>query len=128
MILLAVACGGALGALLRFGVGRLVGALTQTMSGGVWASLSSTLTVNLIGSLTAGVLFAWTLQRASEPQPWLMAFFATGVLGGFTTFSAFSREVLELAQSGQLTWAASYALLGWCLPLLGVFVGFWLVR
>lgn len=92
-MLAAVAAGGALGALARWGVGLAAGA--------PWG----TVLVNVTGCLLIGVLVARyghvTLLRA---------FLGTGVLGGFTTFSTASTDTLALAQSGRFPLAALYAL------------------
>ncbi len=99
-IVLAVAAGGALGSVGRYGVGVLA---RQYLSGGPWG----TLIVNIIGSFAIGVLFAWFLLR---PAPeWARLGLMTGVLGGFTTYSAFSLETLELFRSGGMLAAGGYA-------------------
>ena len=83
--LLAVAVGGALGSLLRYAAGLLV---QQP-----WA----TLTVNLVGSFLIGLC---ALYFASGESPLLRLLVITGILGGFTTFSAFSLDSLMLLQLG----------------------------
>ena len=66
-----------------------------------------TLTVNLLGSLIVGVLAGFLASRSHIDESWRM-FAVTGVLGGFTTFSAFSLETALLWQRGQLAAAAAY--------------------
>ena len=92
---LAIAAGGASGALLRYWA-----------STGVHAWLGrgfpyGTLFVNVIGSLVMGFLYIWLLERMAV-GPAARAFLLIGVLGAFTTFSTFSMETLNLMESGQL--------------------------
>jgi CrcB protein len=91
---LAIAAGGAIGALLRYWA-----------STGVHAWLGrgfpyGTLFVNVLGSLLMGFLFVWLIDRMAA-GPALRAFLLIGVLGAFTTFSTFSMETLNLMESGQ---------------------------
>ncbi len=92
---LAIAAGGAIGSLLRYWV-----------SSGTHAVLGrgfpyGTLTVNILGSLLMGFLYIWLLDRVAA-GPVLRAFLLIGVLGGFTTFSSFSIESLNLIEAGQM--------------------------
>lgn len=89
--LLAIAAGGATGAVLRFWV-----------SSGVYAILGrgfpyGTLTVNVIGSLAMGFLYVVMIDRLAAGAEW-RAFVLIGLLGAFTTFSTFSIETLTLMQ------------------------------
>lgn len=88
--------GGAIGATARLGVATI---LAQASLGFPWATLS----INLLGSFLIGVLAAYGL---SEPG---RAFFLTGVLGGFTTFSSFSLEASGLLLQDRLGAAIAYA-------------------
>ena len=88
---LIVAAGGALGAVARYGVGRLLPA-----GGWPWA----TLTVNVAGGLLMGLLAGWLAFRGGVHGESIRLFAAVGVLGGFTTFSAFSLETLALWRDG----------------------------
>lgn len=63
--------------------------------------------VNVVGSLLMGLLVGWLLARGLEDHPSRL-FLATGVLGGFTTFSAFSHDAVELWQRGAAEAAAAY--------------------
>jgi CrcB protein len=91
---LAIAAGGALGALLRYWTSTAVHSrLGTTFPYG-------TLTVNVIGSLLMGFLYIWFIDRLTA-GPGLRAFLLIGVLGAFTTFSTFSMETLNLMESGQ---------------------------
>ncbi|MBI1188456.1 MAG: fluoride efflux transporter CrcB [Alphaproteobacteria bacterium] len=98
--LLLVAVGGAAGALARYGVGAL--AVRLGLSGFPW----STLAVNLIGGFAMGLLAGWL----AEGSPALRLLFGVGVLGGFTTFSAFSIDVVRLLQGDQWAAALGYVL------------------
>ena len=98
----AAALGGALGALARGGVAE---ALPRESGGWPWA----TLLVNLVGCLALGLLVGRVFDRSAGP-PWLRPFLATGVLGGFTTYSAFAVETVQLAEAGRVGTAAGYVL------------------
>lgn len=98
--LLAVMAGGALGAGGRYGVGVALSALVANPF--PWA----TLVVNLVGGLAMGLL-AGTLTRGGDAEL-LRLFFGAGVLGGFTTFSAFGLEAVALIERGQALAAFSY--------------------
>ena len=110
-----IAIGGALGAVARYGLGGWV----QRASG--LAFPWGTLTVNVIGSLAIGFLVVWL--QASQASTELRAFAIVGLLGGFTTFSAFSYETVALAQSGQWARAAVYAVGSVMIGVLAVLGG-----
>lgn len=92
---LAIAAGGALGALLRYWTANGVYALTGR------GFPYGTLFVNVLGSLMMGFLAIWLLER-SAAGPAVRGFWLIGMLGAFTTFSTFSMETLELMESGQM--------------------------
>ena len=108
-----VALGGAVGASLRYLVGVAV------------AFPMGTLVVNVIGSFAIGLVWAGV---AEKDIPYLMPFLMTGVLGGFTTFSAFSLDTLRLMEDGRLGMAGVYVLASVCLSLIACFVGLWLIK
>lgn len=94
-----MAIGGAIGSCLRFGVGLLMLRLTGS------AMPLGVLTVNIVGSFLMGVVMVLSFHRGLEHlNPLLM----TGLLGGFTTFSAFSMEAFTLYERGQIETAAAY--------------------
>jgi len=112
-----VAGGGALGALARYAVGlmglRLFGA----------AFPYGTLAVNAIGGLAMGAVFILIGDRKE-----LMLLLATGVLGGFTTFSSYSLEVVRMFERGDLVTAVSYALGSVIIACAGVYLGMSVAR
>jgi fluoride exporter len=87
----------------------------------------STITVNIVGSLIMGLLAGWFAHKADPGQTWRLLL-TTGVLGGFTTFSAFSLDAALLLERGQLALAALYVLTSPVLAIAGLFAGLWLVR
>lgn len=115
---LAVALGGGAGSVCRYALGRLATAVVFP-----WA----TLTVNVLGSLLAGVAYALLVERLDAAPEW-RALAMTGFLGGFTTFSAFSLETVRLAEEGQLAAAASNIALNLVLCLGACALGLMLVR
>jgi CrcB protein len=92
--LLFIAAGGALGAVMRFGVSNAVYAVTGR------DFPYGTLTVNILGSLLMGALYVLLVERLTEAAEW-RGFLLIGVLGAFTTFSTFSIETLALFESGE---------------------------
>lgn len=88
---------------------------------------AGTLAVNLIGSLAIGALAGYLALRGQASANFQL-FLATGVLGGFTTFSAFSLEAALFWQRGQLAYCALYALGSVVLSIAGVFAGLWLLK
>jgi len=114
--LLTIAGGGALGAILRFG-----------MSSYVYRLLGrdfpyGTLAVNMIGSLLMGLLFILFVERGLVSAEWRSAIII-GFLGAFTTFSTFSIETLVLLESGELSKAALNVVLSVSLCLLATWLG-----
>ena len=87
----------------------------------------ATLAINVIGSFLIGALFVWLIERHAVSPVWRAAIFVGG-LGGFTTFSAFSLEMLLLIEQGALLRAAVYALLSLLLGIAAVFAGAYLAR
>ncbi len=115
----AVALGGALGSVARYGAGL---AARQLAPGWPWG----TLFVNVLGSFAIGLLFAWFIVR---PTPeWVRLGLITGVLGGFTTFSAFSVETLELLRTAGAGSAFAYVALTLAAGLAACALGLWAAR
>lgn len=115
-----VAVGGALGAVLRYTVGLAVTA--RTAPGFPW----STLVVNIAGAFLIGLLMALPLGAGVHGAAWRL-FLATGVLGGFTTFSALSYESIALIEAGAVLpgFANMFgsAVLGLCAAWMGLLAG-----
>ena len=112
---LLVASGGALGALARAGV---AGLLPRDPGGWPWA----TLVVNLLGCLLLGGVLAVLAARRPDAEQ-LRVFLGVGVLGGFTTYSAFALEVTDLVDAGRPAAAGSYVLLSVLGGVLAVAAG-----
>ena len=114
----AVSLGAAVGALLRWGAGLWLNAR--------WAGFPlGTLFVNCVGGLAIGAVFFW-LEHA--PNELLRLLLVTGLLGGFTTFSAFSVESLILLQRGNFLLALAHALAHVCGALTCAALGFRLAQ
>jgi CrcB protein len=118
---IAVALGGAIGALARY---LMVGRFEHWFGAGF---PYGTLTVNVLGSFLMGVLIE-LMALVWSPSPELRALFVVGLLGSFTTFSGLSLETLLLFEAGALGQAALYALASVLLSLLGIFAGMRLSR
>lgn len=86
-----------------------------------------TLAINVLGSFVMGALAAWFAFRGDVSQSWRL-FLTTGVLGGFTTFSAFSLEVALLWERGEALAAVTYVLASTGLSIGGLVLGLWLLR
>jgi CrcB protein len=113
---LAIALGGALGSVLRF---ASVSYLTPLLG---FRFPIGTFAVNILGSFLIGVAYVLLVEKTTLPAEWRL-FFITGILGGFTTFSAFSLEILKLFQEGNVLTAIAYASSSVILGLLMAFVG-----
>lgn len=120
-MLLIIALGGGLGAASRYLVAGQ--ALRLLGTNFPWGTLS----VNIIGSFVMGVVVELLALRISV-TPEVRAFLIIGLLGGFTTFSAFSLDVSVLTERDQLGLAALYAMASVCLSVGGLFVGLALIR
>jgi fluoride exporter len=119
--LLLVMTGGAIGAALRWQVGRF--ALHRFGPDFPWG----TWLVNLAGGFLAGIVAGIVLRQGSASEP-LRLFLLVGVLGGFTTFSAFSLEAAFMLQRGQHLAAAGYAVSSCAGSVLLVFAGLWVAQ
>lgn len=116
-----VGLGGFIGACTRFLIQNLTGFDEKFMS---------TLLINVSGSFIIGV--AWTLLSTFEADKWWFSFLITGVLGGYTTYSSFSLDFVQLTQAGRWGAASLYAgttllcAIGAC--MLGIFVTSYILK
>lgn len=97
--------GGAMGAALRYQLGRFVG---QAVPGATWPW--ATLAANLIGGFAMGLLAGWLARGSAVSGEPIRLLIGVGLLGGFTTFSAFSLETLLMIERGQAIAALGYVL------------------
>ena len=120
-VLFAVALGGALGAVFRY---ILMSGIVHFIHTGF---PFSTFVVNVTGSFTLGLLtevmdYKWTVE------PEMRSFLVIGVLGSFTTFSAFSQDVVFLIERGEFPLAFLYIVLSVLLSIAGILAGMYLLR
>ena len=118
---LIVFLGGGLGAALRHGVNL---AAARIIGG---AFPYATLIENVTGSLVMGLLAGYFAFAGTVPQHWRL-FLTTGILGGYTTFSAFSLDVALLYERGEPGIAAFYVIASVALSIGGLFAGLALMR
>jgi len=118
---LAIAAGGAIGALLRYATATQVA--NWLGRGFPWGTLA----VNVLGSLAMGLLYVWLVERAGLSGEWRV-FLTVGLLGAFTTFSTFSIETLVLIEQGDWLRAISYVLASVIVCIAAAGLGVWLAR
>lgn len=118
---LLIAAGGAAGATLR----HFWAVLVHRLAGGPTEFPIAIMGANVLGSFLMGVFVVVAAQKGlTHASPFVM----TGLLGGFTTFSAFSLEAVTLIERGELWQAALYMVLSVVLSVLGLFAGLWVMR
>ena len=108
------------------GLGGAIGSMARFLSYQFIKSNSSfltTLTINIVGSLIIGIVFGIGLKNSNFENNWKL-FLATGICGGFTTFSAFSIENIQLIQEGKWSWSLLYILSSIVLGISAAFFGF----
>ena len=122
-----VAVGGAAGAALRYHVGR---AMTGWLGAPAMTTFPfATLAVNALGGLLMGFLAGWLVRSGGSGQEeQLRLLLGVGLLGGFTTFSAFSLEMVMMIERGQYLFATLYAVLSFSLGITGLMAGLALMR
>jgi fluoride exporter len=118
---LVVFLGGGIGSALRHGVNVLCARLFG------FDFPFGTLTVNITGSIVMGLLAGYFAFKGDAAQSWRL-FLMTGVLGGYTTFSAFSLDAILLYERGQIGMAALYIAASGAVSILGLFAGLMLIR
>jgi len=117
-----VAIGGALGAMCRYLFTEMVILSLQSNFP------TGTMLVNIIGSFLMGILhFLFTNYLDSIPLQFRLLL-ATGILGGFTTFSAFSLDIFRLINAGQINIAFAYIISSIAFSILAIFFGFYLAK
>ena len=117
---LLVACGGAIGACLRYGAGLLIVRPTSLFPWATWS-------INVLGCFLAGVFFA-LIQRYPVLQNETRLFVMVGLFGGFTTFSSFGLETFQLFRQGQMSMAVMYSLSSLIVGVLCLAMGFYLFQ
>jgi CrcB protein len=118
---LLVAAGGAIGSVMR----HLVGMASLRLLGPAYPW--GTLAVNLAGGFAMGFFIEFLARRLGASAEWRL-FVATGIMGGFTTFSAFSLDFAVLWERGQMAAATGYVLASVGGAILALFLGLWLGR
>ncbi|MFN3394540.1 MAG: fluoride efflux transporter CrcB [Candidatus Thermochlorobacter sp.] len=118
--------------LLSIGIGSFIGgALRYLVAQQVQKNVLSTfpfgtLSVNIVGCFLIGLVFALS-DRGNLSQEWRL-FLATGICGGFTTFSAFSNETIALLRDGQFLYAGLYVISSIILGLAATFLGYAILK
>ncbi len=119
--ILLVAIGGGIGASLRYLTN--LGALRLLGANAFWATAG----INIFGSFAMGLFIEWLASRNSG-SPELRLFVTTGILGGFTTFSAFSLDFAVLFERGDVAQAFGYAAVSVIFSIAALFAGLYLAR
>jgi CrcB protein len=112
-----IALGGAVGALLRYGVGLVIKPENTI------AFPIHTFLINVVGCLCIGI--AASILQNTQTNELIKYFVIIGLLGGFTTFSSFSLESFYLLKNGKSLVAASYVLLSNSIGIIGAFIGYY---
>jgi fluoride exporter len=118
--------------LIAIGTGSFIGGifrylLSQFIQGKFLSAFPfGTLGVNIIGCLFIGLVFGLS-DRGNMTQEWRL-FLATGLLGGFTTFSAFSNETVGMLRDGQLGYATAYIGASVVVGLIATFIGITVIK
>lgn len=119
---LLVGAGGAIGAMARFALSGVIARLWPM------SFPLATLLINVIGSLVMGLFIGLMARLLPSWQDEARLFVAVGILGGFTTFSAFSLDTIVLIERGELLQAGSYVLLSVVVCLIGLYLGLLVTR
>ena len=113
--------GAGIGGALRHGVN------SAALRLGLVAFPVATLFINVVGSLAMGLIAGWFAMRGQAPQSWRL-FLTTGVLGGFTTFSAVALDAAVMWERHDVAQALVYVIGSVVLSILGLFAGLYVVR
>jgi CrcB protein len=122
MELVYVAIGGALGSMGRYLMAMFVGHYTGN------SFPYGTLVINITGSTLMGVLIGWLGRTAPEHAREIQLFLAVGILGGYTTFSAFSLDAIKLMEDGKFLAMGAYISASVICSLLGLIAGLHIMR
>ena len=125
--ILLVALGGALGSVARYLTGVQTGRVLG-VTGGPFGPATATFIVNIVGGFVMGLLIGWLAFRGGEMQERWRLLIGVGMLGGFTTFSSFSLEVVQMLERRTYGLAAAYVGLSVLLAVTAVFAGLVLMR
>ncbi|MEY8701799.1 fluoride efflux transporter CrcB [Francisella philomiragia] len=123
LLLILVGIGGGLGAMSRFALTQATASISKQIPIGI-------LLCNIIGSLIIGMMAAFLIQTKlfnEDISTYVRSLFVTGFLGGFTTFSSFSLDILNLLQRGEALLAISYILVSVTVSLIAVILGFYFI-
>ncbi len=115
--LLLVGLGGGIGSMLRYGTSLMIGSKYFPFA---------TIAANIIGCFIIGIVLAFSIKEEAFLNNWKL-FLATGICGGFTTFSAFSTENMEMLQNGKFGLALTYIGLSILLGIGASFLGYHLI-
>ena len=118
--LLVIGTGGFIGTIFRYSFSQFI--QTRVLSTFPFGTLG----VNLLGCLVIGLVFDLSERTNMNPE-WLL-FLATGICGGFTTFSAFSNETFSLLRDGQVWYASVYIIASVLLGVLATFTGYSILK
>lgn len=121
--ILLVAAGGAIGSVARYGLGVAAGRWAPNVGWPV-----GTFAANVVGGLLMGLLVGWLAFRGGAQQEAVRLFAAVGVLGGFTTFSSYSLEAVQMIERRQIGLAAAYVVGSVVFAIAAVFVGLTIAR
>jgi CrcB protein len=119
-ILLLIGTGSFIGGILRYSLSQFI--QTKFLSTFPFGTLG----VNIIGCFTIGIVFS--LSERTNMSPEMRLFLATGICGGFTTFSAFSNETFSLMRNGQLFYASAYITSSILFGVFATFIGYSLLK
>ncbi len=122
MAFLIVFLGSGIGGACRYGAGMWAMRFLSPAN-----AMIGTFGINVLGSMLMAMVAESFALRSGWPAEWRL-FLATGILGGFTTFSSFTLEIVTLYQRGELGFAAAYMVGSVALSLVGFFLGLALVR
>ena len=124
--ILLVGFGGAIGSILRYLTTEVLTKSCKILTSSIGKFPVGTFAVNIIGSLVAGILYFFIIKNFEDFSPQLKNFLLVGILGGFTTFSAFSLDCLAMIQNQEFLSAVLYILASVFLSLAAAWLG-WVV-